>query len=81
GLHRRIGVPALELHGNLWRTRCTGCGRIRDDARTLYDELPPSCDHCGSLTRPDIVLFGESLDAAGLVDEITAVLAGGIVKI
>ncbi|MCB9685765.1 MAG: TetR/AcrR family transcriptional regulator [Alphaproteobacteria bacterium] len=26
-------------------------------------------------------LFGESLDAAGLVDEITAVLAGGIVKI
>lgn len=64
GLHRRIGVPALELHGNLWRTRCTGCGRIRDDARTLYEELPPSCDHCGSLTRPDIVLFGESLDAA-----------------
>jgi len=64
GLHGRIGVPALELHGNLWRTRCTGCGRVRDDIRTVYDELPPSCDHCGSLVRPDIVLFGESLDAA-----------------
>lgn len=64
GLHDRIGVPVLELHGNLWRTRCTGCGRVREDLRTRYDELPPSCDHCGSLIRPDIVLFGESLDAA-----------------
>ena len=64
GLHGRIGVPCLELHGNLWRTRCTGCGRIRDDVRTVYEELPPSCDHCGSLIRPDIVLFGESLDGS-----------------
>lgn len=64
GLHGRIGVPVLELHGNLWRTRCTGCGRVREDLRTVYAELPPACDHCGSLVRPDIVLFGESLDAA-----------------
>ncbi len=64
GLHGRIGVPCLELHGNLWRTRCTGCGRVREDVRTVYDELPPACDHCGSLVRPDIVLFGESLDGS-----------------
>lgn len=64
GLHGRIGVPALELHGNLWRTRCTGCGRVREDVRTVYAELPPACDHCGSLVRPDIVLFGESLDGS-----------------
>lgn len=64
GLADRVGYQALELHGNLWRTRCTGCGRIREDHRTLMEELPPSCDHCGSLVRPDIVLFGQSLDSA-----------------
>lgn len=64
GLHGRIGAPVIELHGNLWRTRCTGCGRVRHDTRTVFAELPPTCDHCGSVVRPDIVLFGESLDAA-----------------
>lgn len=64
GLADRVGYQALELHGNLWRTQCTGCGRIRPDRRTVLDEMPPSCDHCGSLVRPDIVLFGQSLDSA-----------------
>src|SRR5262245_43645002 len=31
GLHRRAGSRrVLELHGNLNRVRCTGCGRVAD---------------------------------------------------
>lgn len=78
GLHDRIGVPVLELHGNLWRTRCTGCGRVRDDLRTRYAELPPGCDHCGALVRPDIVLFGESLDAAKMERALRAACSADV---
>ena len=69
GLHVAAGVagaPApLELHGALFRNRCSTCGARRDD-RSVIDatsvETLPHCDTCGSLMRPDIVWFGESLD-------------------
>ncbi len=77
GLHERasdaIGaagataVQPLTLHGSLFGTRCTGCG-TRSGARsqrvdtTSVDTLP-RCDGCGAPLRPDVVWFGESLDA------------------
>ena len=67
-----------ELHGSLLRDKCSGCGR-RSDAEipppdTSVDPAsadgptvqPPSCAHCRALLRPDVVWFGEALDAAGL---------------
>lgn len=55
----------LELHGSLFRTRCTGCGR-RDDHRGEVDSSVraslPRCRECGALLRPDVVWFGEALD-------------------
>jgi NAD-dependent deacetylase len=63
GIQERAGgLQPLELHGNLWRTRCVGCGRLRRDARTIIDPLPPHCEHCGGILRPDVVWFGEALD-------------------
>lgn len=62
GLHRRAGSRhLLEVHGNIWTTRCVSCGRIREDYRTEYDELPPRCE-CGGMERPGVILFGELLD-------------------
>jgi NAD-dependent deacetylase len=61
GLHRRAGNrKMLELHGNLWRTRCTRCGKEVDDTRVPLPEIPPTCE-CGALLRPAIVWFGEPL--------------------
>jgi NAD-dependent deacetylase len=62
GLHQRAGSrEVLELHGNLFRTRCLAEDLVMapapDDTRT-----PPLCPRCGSLLRPDIVWFGEALD-------------------
>ncbi len=55
----------LELHGSLFRVRCTRCGaRAADRApidATSAGSLP-RCADCGGLLRPDIVWFGESLD-------------------
>jgi len=62
GLHPLAGSErVLELHGNIWRLRCTECESIRDD-RTHPLELLPHCPRCGGLERPHIVWFGESLD-------------------
>ena len=51
----------LELHGNIWRTRCTGCGKVAIDHRAPLPEIPSRCPECGGLLRPDVVWLGESL--------------------
>ncbi len=62
GLHAKAGSrDVMELHGNIWRGRCTGCGDRTDLAETPLAEIPPPCPHCGSALRPDVVLFGELL--------------------
>ncbi len=57
GLHQRAGSrDVLELHGNIWRARCIGCG----SRFQLAEASPKICD-CGENLRPDVVLFGEML--------------------
>ena len=64
GLHRRAGSQnVLYLHGDIWFVRCTKCDYHAEDRRAPLPEIPPQCPHCGALLRPDIVWFGESLDA------------------
>jgi NAD-dependent deacetylase len=60
GLHQQAGSSeVIELHGNIWRTRCITC-------RTRF-EIPRAgkrnnmCLDCGDHVRPDVVLFGELL--------------------
>lgn len=61
GLHLLAGSRnVLELHGSLWRVRCTRCGHRREDRTAPLPDLPPTCA-CGALLRPDIVWFGEML--------------------
>ncbi len=61
-LHRRAGNKRIiEFHGNIFRARCTNCGRRYDVERFIDEELP-RCPECGKLLRPDVVWFGESLD-------------------
>jgi NAD-dependent deacetylase len=61
GLHDRAGSRRItKLHGDLWTLRCTECGREVRDERVPLEPLPPRCN-CGSLMRPGVVWFGESL--------------------
>jgi NAD-dependent deacetylase len=87
GLHERAGSRNLiELHGNIFRVRCTREGTIaRHDA--VIDDPPPRCA-CGALLRPDIVWFGEMLpegameraaEAIGQSDLLLVVGTSGVV--
>jgi len=80
-LHLRAGSRNLiEMHGNLFTTRCTSCGSVEENNdspicealrnrgapdQTTGSEIPikdlPSCCHCQSLLRPQVVWFGEPI--------------------
>lgn len=64
-LHQRAGSKKVwELHGSARHSFCTNC-----NAFYKYEEIAPIvqrgeipyCDKCGSLIKPDIVLYGENL--------------------
>lgn len=65
-LHRRAGQRNIhELHGNCFWLRCIDyqcSGRERDetDPEFVSKLKAPRCDTCGSVLRPDIILFGEA---------------------
>jgi NAD-dependent deacetylase len=65
GLHARAGSERLvEIHGSLWRSRCSSCLLPPfPDASYPVEPPLPRCS-CGALVRPDIVWFGEMLDPA-----------------
>ncbi len=63
-LHRRAGSQNLiELHGNIWMVRCTGCQAVNRNEEVPLPELP-GCKDCGGLLRPHVVWFGEQLEPA-----------------
>ena len=60
GLHRVAGGRnVLEIHGSLYRTRCTACAEVVDRGLEPLDALPHCA--CGAMLRPDIVWFHEGL--------------------
>jgi NAD-dependent deacetylase len=61
----------LELHGSIFRDRCSSCAFQREnrapvDASSLASL--PRCEECGALLRPDVVWFGERL-GPGVLEE------------
>lgn len=65
GLHQRAGsTDVIELHGSISRFKCFE-GEHGQDEVPLGEKEPPLCE-CGSMLRPDVVWFGESLPADSL---------------
>lgn len=65
GLHSRAGsVDPVELHGNIWRARCTREHTVTDFMEVPLKDKLPKCVTCGALLRPDVVWYGEPLPAA-----------------
>jgi NAD-dependent deacetylase len=67
GLHQRAGSrDVIEVHGSIASASCISCGR-RERREQVVTLLPlPTCVDCGSVLKPDVVMFGELLPAAAV---------------
>lgn len=80
GLHATAGSSNVsELHGNIFRVRCTKDGVV-SERRERLGVLPPLCQ-CGALLRPDVVWFGEVLNESLLAEAATAVTESDLMLI
>ena len=62
GLHQAAGSKRVfELHGSVLRNNCMRCGKFYDAAYIKETSGVPKCS-CGGTIKPDVVLYGESLD-------------------
>lgn len=64
GLHQKAGSKhVLELHGSIHRNRCQRCHAFYslEDMLQQQDGIP-RCPHCNGIIKPEVVLYGESLD-------------------
>jgi NAD-dependent protein deacetylase/lipoamidase len=86
GLEERAGSRrVIRLHGNIWRLRCTVCGREETNRAVPLEPLPPRCP-CdgreiparGGLMRPGVVWFGEALPEEALEQAFRAARAAEV---
>ncbi|XP_025773008.1 NAD-dependent protein deacylase sirtuin-5, mitochondrial isoform X2 [Puma concolor] len=73
-LHRKAGTKnLLEIHGSLFKTRCTSCGVVVENYKSPICPalLGKGCEEagCEGLLRPHVVWFGENLDPA-ILEEV-----------
>ncbi len=75
-LHTKAGsANPIELHGNITKNRCTNCNDLTPVNCIEEEKEVPKCNKCGSLIKPDIILFGEALSqpVLGKAQEAAAV--------
>ena len=62
GLHQAAGCTCvLELHGSIYRNTCMDCKKKYKLRKIMMTDEIPKCK-CGGIIKPDVVLYGESLD-------------------
>ena len=83
GLHQKAGSKKVyELHGSVHRNYWTLCGQFNDAEFMRSTQGIPRCN-CGGIIKPDVVLYGESLDsrvmagAAQAIDRADLLIVGG----
>ena len=63
GLHQKASSKIVyELHGSVLRNYCTHCHKFFDLDYIINSKDIPYCDECGSIVKPDVVLYEEGLD-------------------
>lgn len=62
GLHQSAGSKRVyELHGSIHRNFCMRCNKFYSAEQLMEMDGVPKCE-CGGIIKPDVVLYGESLD-------------------
>jgi len=71
GLHQSAGSDkVIEIHGSVLNNYCIKCETRYNLEYILDTNGVPLCSKCGSLVRPDVTLYEESLDILKLEESI-----------
>ncbi len=82
GLHQAAGSKnVLELHGSVHRNICQRCGAVYSAEWVMQTEGVPACPECGGRIKPDVVLYGESLDSDVIEASVAAIEAADLLII
>lgn len=74
GLHSDAGSGEIwELHGSVRRNHCMKCGAFYDEKFISASIGVPYCEKCGSIVKPDVVLYEEGLDDATVGGAVGAI--------
>lgn len=75
GLHQLAGSKkVLELHGSVHRNYCVRCGKAFGLDAVLNSSGIPLCE-CGSVIKPDVVLYEEGLDESVVNEAVRSIAA------
>ncbi len=73
-LHQEAGSKnVIEFHGTASRLLCTNCAHKTPFSEDKLGSLPPYCDRCGGVLKPDFIFFGESIPPKAYKDSIELV--------
>ncbi len=82
GLHQKAGSKnVFELHGSVLRNNCMSCGKFFSAEYVMECDGIPKCDVCGSMVKPDVVLYEEALDSAVMEGAAKAIMAADMMII
>jgi NAD-dependent deacetylase len=84
GLHQMAGSNKVyELHGTVGKNYCIKCHAFYDIDYVMSTEGIPTCEKCGGVVKPDVVLYEEGLDqdvisgAVRAISEADTLIIGG----
>ena len=79
GLHQLAGSKnVIELHGSIHRNYCTRCNSFYDLEFIKNSSCIPTCSKCGSIVKPDVVLYEEPLDGEVIQKALKAITSADL---
>lgn len=74
GLHQLAGSKnVIELHGSIHINHCLNCHKEFSSSYVKNSIGIPRCDKCNGIIKPDVVLYGESLDYNSITKAINSI--------
>ncbi|MFW5808018.1 MAG: SIR2 family NAD-dependent protein deacylase [Spirochaetota bacterium] len=73
GLHQKAGSRTVhEFHGTTTTLSCGKCSARYAATQERLRVIPPVCDECGRILKPDFIFFGEMIDPEVIEKSMTA---------
>jgi NAD-dependent deacetylase len=61
-LHQEAGnLEVYEFHGTASTLACTSCGKKYQSGSINLCKIPPKCNACNGVLKPDFIFFGEGI--------------------